>query len=253
MKYPETAINTIRPSAWWQFVQCQWLNLVRMPAYSLPTLLFPVMFYAFFGLVMIRGQAHYLLATFATFGVMGAALFSFGVGIATERAQGWFTLLRATPAPLAGVVAGKWFGAALFAAIIVIAMEVLAAVFGDVRMQTSQWFGLVGVLIVGTLPFCLLGLGLGLVMSPNAAPAVINVVFLPLAFLSGLWVPVSQFPTWLQGFAEWLPPYHLARLALHAAGVQPVDVIFHVAVLAGFSALFSLLVIVGWRRTLQTP
>jgi len=237
----------------WQFIQCQWLNLVRMPAYSLPTLLFPVMFYAFFGLVMIRGQAHYLLATFATFGVMGAALFSFGVTIATERAQGWFTLLRATPAPLGGVVAGKWFGAALFAAIIVVMMEVLAAVFGGVRIHPGQWLGLVGVLVAGTLPFCLLGLGLGLLMSPNAAPAVINIVYLPLAFLSGLWVPVSQFPAWLQGFAEWLPPYHLAQLALHVAGVKPADVFVHVLVLAGFSLAFSLLVIVGWRRVRQSP
>ena len=245
--------TAIRPAAWWQFIHCQWLNLVRMPAYSLPTLLFPVMFYAFFGLVMIRGQAHYLLATFATFGIMGAALFSFGVSIATERAQGWFTLLRATPAPLAGVVAGKWFGAAIFAAVIVVMMEVLAAVFGGVRMHPGQWFGLVGVLVVGTLPFCLLGLGLGLLMSPNAAPAVINIVYLPLAFLSGLWVPVSQFPAWLQGFAGWLPPYHLAQLALHAAGVKPTEIMIHVLALAGFSAAFLLLVAVGWRRTLQSP
>jgi ABC-2 type transport system permease protein len=224
-----------------------------MPAYSLPTLLFPVMFYAFFGLVMIRSQADYLLATFATFGIMGAALFSFGVGIATERAQGWFTLLRATPAPLAGVVAGKWFGAALFAAIIVVMMETLAAVFGGVRMQPGQWFGLVGILVAGTLPFCLLGLGLGLLMSPNAAPAVINIVYLPLAFLSGLWIPVSQFPAWLQSFAEWLPPYHLARLALQATAVEQGDALGHVLVLAGFSAAFLLLVIAGWRRVRQTP
>ena len=248
-----TLTTAIRPTALWQFIQCQWLNLVRMPAYSLPTLLFPVMFYAFFGLVMIRGQAHYLLATFATFGIMGAALFSFGVTIATERAQGWFTLLRATPAPLAGVVAGKWFGAALFAAIIVVMMETLAAVFGGVRMHPGQWFGLVGVLVAGTLPFCLLGLGLGLLMSPNAAPAIINIVYLPLGFLSGLWIPVSQLPGWMQSLAEWLPPYHLAQLALHVAGVKPAEVLVHVLVLAGFSAAFSLLVIVGWRRTLQAP
>jgi len=248
-----THATGIRPGAWWQFIQCQWLNLLRMPAYSLPTLLFPVMFYAFFGLVMIRGQAHYLLATFATFGIMGAALFSFGVSIATERAQGWFTLLRATPAPLAGVVAGKWFGAALFAAVIVVMMEVLAAALGGVRMQPGQWFGLVGVLVAGTLPFCLLGLGLGLLMSPNAAPAVINIVYLPLAFLSGLWVPVSQFPPWLQSFAEWLPPYHLAQLALHVAGAKPAEVLGHVLALVAFSAAFSLLVVVGWRRTRKSP
>lgn len=243
----------IRPAVWWQFIQCQWLNLLRMPAYSLPTLLFPVMFYAFFGLVMNSGAAHYLLATFATFGVMGASLFAFGVGIATERAQGWFTLLRATPAPLAGVVVGKWFGAALFAALIVVLMEILAAMFGDVRMLPQQWFGLVGLLVVGTLPFCLLGLALGLLMSPNAAPAVINLVYLPLAFLSGLWVPISQFPSWLQSIAPYLPPYHLAQLALQVAGVQVGNALPHVLALAAFSAAFLMMVAVGWRRMRQSP
>jgi len=240
-------------SSWWQFIQCQWLNLVRMPAYSLPTLLFPVMFYAFFGLVMIPAQSAYLLATFATFGVLGASLFSFGVGIAFERAQGWFTLLRATPAPLTAVVISKWFGAALFAALIVVMMSVLAAMFGEVRMATAQWFGLLGVLVAGTLPFCLLGLALGLLLSPNAAPAVINILYLPLAFLSGLWVPVSQFPGWLQGFAEWLPPYHLAALALHVTGVREANIGLHAGILAFFSIGFGLLVVLGWRRLLANP
>ena len=171
---------SIGPSAWWQFIRCQWLNLLRLPGYSLPTLLFPVIFYAFFGLMLGGGQAREQLANFATFGVMGAALFAFGVGIATERAQGWFILLRVTPAPLAGVVAGKWFGAALFAAIIVLTMAAMAAGFGGVRLQPGQWLALTCLLVVGTLPFCLLGLGLGLMLPPTAAPAVINLVYLPL-------------------------------------------------------------------------
>ncbi|WP_376691704.1 ABC transporter permease [Wenzhouxiangella sp. EGI_FJ10409] len=117
-----------------QLIRAQWLNLLRTPAYTLPTLLFPVMFYVFFGLLMLRGQSLWLLCTFATFGVMGAALFSFGVSIATERAQGWLLLLRASPAPVSAVIAGKAFGAVLFAIIIVVMMSALAATFGSVRL-----------------------------------------------------------------------------------------------------------------------
>jgi ABC-2 type transport system permease protein len=233
-----------------QFMHCQWLNLLRMPAYSIPTLVFPVMFYAFFGILMNPGASAYLLATFATFGVLGAALFAFGVGIATERAQGWYTLIRATPAPLVGIVIGKWFGAALFSAAIIVSMCAIAGFVGGVRLESSQWWGLLAVLILGTLPFCLLGLGLGLLLSPNAAPAVINVVYLPLAFLSGLWVPVSQFPGWLQALAPWLPPYHLAELALQVIGVKTGDPWISLLALVGFSALFSVLVLIGWRRML---
>ncbi len=232
------------------FMHCQWLNLLRVPAYSIPTLLFPIMFYAFFGILMNPGAASYLLATFATFGVLGAALFAFGVGIATERAQGWYTLIRATPAPLPGIVIGKWFGAALFSSVIVVSMCAIAAFLGDVRLEQVQWWGLLAVLIAGTLPFCLLGLGLGLMLSPNAAPAVINIVYLPMAFLSGLWVPVSQFPGWLQALAPWLPPYHLAELALHVIGARAGDPWVNVLALLMFSLAFSVLVMIGWRRML---
>lgn len=235
-------------NVWWQLILSQWLNLLRTPAYSLPTLLFPVMFYAFFGLVMIRSQSQYLLCTFATFGVMGAALFAFGVSIAIERSRGWLLLLRASPAPLPALIAGKTFGAVLFAVIITVIMSVLAGVFGGVRMETGQWYALAGVLAAGTLPFCLLGLGLGLWLSPNAAPAVINLLFLPLAFLSGLWVPVSQFPGWLQGLAECLPPYHLAGLALHVTDTLPGPWVVHLAVLVAYSLVFAAFTAAGWRR-----
>src|SRR5581483_1934803 len=65
------------------------LKSLRMKSYSLSTLLFPTMFYCFFGLSMgresqggIMPMARYLLATYGAFGVMGATLFAFGVGIA---------------------------------------------------------------------------------------------------------------------------------------------------------------------------
>lgn len=231
-----------------QLVGAQWLNLVRQPAYSLPTLLFPVMFYAFFGLMMIPGQALWLLCTFATFGVMGAGLFAFGVGIAMERAQGWLLLLRASPAPVSAVIAGKAFGALLFALIIVVLMSMLAALFGDVRLHTSQWSALAGLLVVGALPFCLMGLAFGLWLKPASAPVVINIVYLPMGFLSGLWIPSSQFPAWLQSLAEWLPPFHLAALALDVTGVKPADWQAAIVNLGLFTLLFAVLTALGWRR-----
>src|SRR4051794_24043522 len=73
------------------------LKAVRLPAYSLPTLAFPCVFYLFFGIAFGShgvgtapvSMASYLLATYGAFGVIGASLFGFGVGVATERGQGW--------------------------------------------------------------------------------------------------------------------------------------------------------------------
>jgi ABC-2 type transport system permease protein len=74
----------------------EFLKLLRLPVYSASTILFPVMFYVLFGLLLNRGSkadgvsvAAYLMATYSTFGVMGASLFGFGVGVAGERGLGW--------------------------------------------------------------------------------------------------------------------------------------------------------------------
>jgi len=239
-------MNTASPSM--QLIRAQWLNLLRTPDYTLPTLLFPIMFYVFFGLMMMRGQALWLLCTFATFGVMGAALFSFGVSIATERAQGWLLLLRASPAPVNAVIAGKAFGALLFALVTVVLLSALAAAFANVRLETAQWLGLAGILTAGALPFCLMGLALGLWLRPSAAPAVLNLVYLPMGFLSGLWIPSTVFPGWLQAVAEWLPPYHLAALALDIVGAKPANWTQSLTILAVFALAFAVMAALGWRR-----
>jgi len=229
-------------------VQAQWLNLVRTPAYTLPTLLFPVMFYGFFGLLMIPGGAKPLLGSFATFGVMGAALFALGVGIATERAQGWLKLLRASPAPVAAVILGKAAVAVLFGLVIVVVMSAMAAVFGGLRLYTGQWLGFAAVMALGSLTFCLMGLAFGLWLSPNAAPAVLNLIYLPLGFLSGLWIPAQQFPGWLQELAQWLPPYHMAALAHAVLGVREAEIGISLLHLGVFSMICLLFAIAGWRR-----
>ena len=240
----------IRPeqSATWQLTRSSFLSLWRMPAYSLPTILFPVGFYVFFGLVLNPGLAQWMLSTFGTFGVMGTALFAFGVSVSIERSQGWWLLLRAAPTPFAAVLAGKLATVVVFSLMILLSMAWLAAIFAGVRLETGQWLALVGVLILGAVPFSLLGLALGLWLSPNAAPAVINVIYLPLAILSGLWVPISQLPGLLQSLALWLPPYHLAGLALHVSGTQAGPSVQHVAALLAFTLFSVVLAALAWRR-----
>jgi ABC-2 type transport system permease protein len=106
--------------------KCEFLKLVRMPVYVVPTLLFPLMFYAFFGLAMGRQapagsipMTRYLLATYGAFGVIGATLFGFGVSLAVERGLGWLQLKRASPmAPLAYFLA-KGTVCLIFSAVIV--------------------------------------------------------------------------------------------------------------------------------------
>ena len=71
--------------------RAQFLTLARTPAFAIPTLAFPLMFYVFFAVVMGFSPTArtYLLATYGVFGLMGPALFGFGVGgFANERESG---------------------------------------------------------------------------------------------------------------------------------------------------------------------
>src|SRR4051812_46314731 len=80
------------------------IKISRMPSYYIPTLAFPVLFYVMFGLLLGTRQSvgsvslsTYLLATYGAFGVIGASLFGFAVGISTERGYGWLQVKRASP------------------------------------------------------------------------------------------------------------------------------------------------------------
>lgn len=229
------------------------LNVWRTPAFVLPTLLFPAMFYVFFGLVFtFGGGTHlptWLLATYGVFGIMAPALFGFGVGLATEKGRGWLRLKRAAPLPPLVPLAARLSMAMLFAFLVFVILAILGALFGEVRLPRADWAWLAVTLTAGSIPFCALGLAGGLWLSPQAAPAVINLIYLPLAFLSGLWIPASLFPSWLQSVARFLPPYHLAAIALDVVGAQPAAGLFiHVAALGVYTAVFLGVAAFGWRR-----
>lgn len=233
----------------------EFLKLLRMPAYAIPSIAFPAMFYVLFGLVLgsrtSRGVSMptYLLATYGAFGVIGAALFGFGVGVAVERGQGWLTLKRATPMPPAAFLAAKLFMCVVFSTAIVVLLSVLGVAFGGVRLSNGAWARLALTLIVGASPFCALGLAFGYVAGPNSAPPLVNLIYLPMAFASGLWIPLEVLPQVIGLGAPFLPAYHLGQLALQAVGYGVGTPAWaHAMALLGFTCLGLGLALWAYRR-----
>jgi len=233
----------------WLEFKSEFLKMFRLPAYVIPTLAFPLMFYLFFAVAFgQKGAAAYLLATYGAFGVIGASLFGFGVSVAIERGQGWLSLKRATPMPLSAWFGAKLGMALLFSAIIVVCLSLLAVFLGGVHFSAGVWPELFVALVAGALPFCAMGLMIGYAAGPNSAPAIVNAVYLPMSFLSGLWIPIEVMPKFLQKIAPALPPYHLGRLALIATGAAKGSAAPHIAVLLGFTALFLAGATIAYRR-----
>ena len=72
-----------------------------------------------------------------------------------------------------------------------------------------------------------MGLAFGYALGPNSAPTMLNLVNLPMAFASGLYIPLSQLPPFVQHLAPYLPAYHFGQLALAAIGAHGVGTVSH--------------------------
>ena len=230
----------------------EFLKVWRLPMYAIPTLAFPLMFYLLFAVATNRGTgqaATYLLATYGAFGVMNAALFGFGVGIAVERGQGWMLFQRATPMPPLAHLFGKLVMATLFGALIVLILSAAAVTLAGVRMPVGTWLALAGTLVSGAIPFAAFGLAVGYWVGPNSAPAVVNLISMPVSLASGLWFPLQMLPSVIRKVAPFLPPYHYGQLALGRLGLgEDVPALYSVAFLAAFTVLSLLLAWIGYRR-----
>jgi hypothetical protein len=97
---------------------------------------------------------------------------------------------------------------------------------------------LAAVALAGSIPFAAMGFLISYLVPPNAGPAIINLIYLPLCFASGFWMPLSILPHWLRVVAPALPTYHLAQIALAVFGLAPATGMApHWAVLGGFTLL----------------
>jgi ABC-2 type transport system permease protein len=204
------------------------------------------MFYVLFG-VMNRGQishgeliAKHMLAGYASFGVVGAALFGIGVGLALERTSGWLELKRASPMPPLAYLFGRSVMAVVFGLIITNVLCGLGTLAAGVHLTLAEYLKLNAFAALGAIPFAGMGLLLAMLLPPNAAPGIVNMIYLPMSFCSGLWMPLYLMPKWLQHLAPFLPAYHLVQLMLHAVGYAPLgdSVSGHTLALAGFTCVF---------------
>jgi ABC-2 type transport system permease protein len=222
----------------------EFFKLLRAKSFSLSMIGFPVMFYVIFGIANRHVQegsvdiAKYMLGGYACFGLVGAALFGIGVGLAGERAAGWLELKRASPMPPMAYLFAKCITAVAFGIMIVSILTTLGVAFGGVSLSASELVKMLGITIVGAIAFASMGLLMALVVPANAAAGIVNLIYLPMSFLSGLWIPIRFLPHWVQRIAPILPTYHLGQLMLNIFGYADASSIAsHWTGLAGFTML----------------
>jgi ABC-2 type transport system permease protein len=219
------------------------LRALRTRAFSLSAIGFPVMFYCLFGLMMNRnetigavGVAKYLLGGYSIFGSLGAAVFGVGVGVAFDRSAGWLELKRASPMPPLAYVLSKACIAVVFSLIIVTLLTALGIAFGHVHITAVEYVRILAIAALAAVPFSCLGLGMAFLAPPSSAGGIANLIYLPMSFLSGLWVPLKFLPQLLQRIAPLFPTYHLAQMMYAVLGAQSEGTFTgHLLGVAGFT------------------
>jgi ABC-2 type transport system permease protein len=222
------------------------VRMLRTPGMTLPFLLMPVPVYLLFGVVIPGaaidkepGVANYLFSGWCAFAVMGPALFAPGCALAVEREAGLLRLKRALPAPAGSWLVAKTLMAAMFSVFSVTSVAVAAVVVGKISLSAWQVAALASTMVLGALPFCAIGLAVGTYASGSATPAILNMIFLPMIWLSGLFFPLPEF---LEKWVVIWPAFHLNQLAIAASGMSGYSFIpaqMAAAVLIAVTVLFG--------------
>jgi ABC-2 type transport system permease protein len=159
-----------------------------------------------------RPLTDYLVPSLVTYGVANTAFGGLAIILVVRRELGILKRLRATPLP-----APVYLSATLCSILIVFTLQAAAIMaLGRVLYGwhlPSEWPSLFAAFLLGAL--CFAGMGFGaasLIRSAEGASAVVNVVILPMAFLSGGFGPTRDFPAFLQTIADVLPLTYLVNI-----------------------------------------
>jgi ABC-2 type transport system permease protein len=230
----------------------EFMRSLRNPAFALPMMLIPGALYLLFA-VLIAGEAIakdpplgvFLFGGFAVMAVSMPALFGICTSLALERDMGLMRLKRAQPAPAGTWLVAKIACGILFSVLSFLPMIVVALATGKLALGFGQTVALCATLLAGSIPFCALGLMVGTLVSGSAAPGYANLIYLPGCYLSGMFFPLPKSMYWQTPI--W-PQFHIDQLAMHAAGVtkyQYAPPELSIAVLVGFTVMFSAVAL--WR------
>lgn len=183
---------------------------------------FPVVLLLFFGEIF-KGTlgnggnvttAQYFLASMTAFGIMSTSFVSLGVGIAVERDDGTLKRLRCAPMPRSAYFIGK----VVLVFVTSIAETALLCVIGVAVLgvhlphSPARWGTFVWVYLLGVTCFALLGVAVSsLAGSGRNAGAVINLPYILLQFVSGVFIPFGELPRWIQQVGAVFPAKWLAQ------------------------------------------
>jgi ABC-2 type transport system permease protein len=218
--------------------------------------LFPIVFLLLLGSVYdgtIDGYeaSDLLLVGLLGYGAANTAFAGLAIMLVIRREGGLLKRIRSTPLP------GATYLLAVLLSLLVVFLLQSAAMFAlGISVFGADGPGdivsLLAVMLLGVAAFAGMGFAAAaLIRSADGASAVINLILLPMAFISGSFVPTQEYPQWLQTLGDVLPLKHLIDLlrGVYLDGMPIWDAPGSIAVVAAWGLAGALVAArrFGWE------
>jgi ABC-2 type transport system permease protein len=204
----------------------------RNPRAVVFSLLFPVILLVMFNEIFIKSGDTVKVAGET---VSGSAYFTAGmiayslgllcftqplVALTAQRERGQLKRMRGTPVPSWTFITAQVLRSVLLAAVVGAVMLTMGVVFWNVDLTAETLPGFTIMLLLGTGSLCALGVAMtAFTTTEDTASSIGPFTMVMLSFISGIFIPIDQLPSWLQEIGRIFPLYHLTQgLQLAVAG-----------------------------------
>jgi ABC-2 type transport system permease protein len=204
-----------------------WLSFLRNRQSRFFTLALPVVFLVLFCALFGNGTVHvpggtikestYYVPGLVGFGLIQASFATLVISVTAQRESGVLKRRRSTPEPAWVLIAGRALTAVVTGALIAAILVLIGAVAYGATPPGGKIPAVIVTIAIGAIVFCALGYALATAInSADSAQPVIQMVLLPLYFISGVFVVESDIPHWLKDIANVFPVRHLQQALLKA-------------------------------------
>jgi ABC-2 type transport system permease protein len=205
-----------------RWMTARMLMIVRNPRAFVFTIAFPLLLVVLFSGLNGNAEvdaygttvrfAQFYTPAIAVFSLVTACYTTLVMGLATARDEGLLKRVRGTPLPMS-IYLGSWVAGAMAVGVgAILLLFVVSVPAFDLQIYADSLLPAIVSLLLGA--GCLAALGVAvasLVKSADQATPVVQLTFLPLSFISGIWFPLDGAPDWLVTIAHAFPLYHIVE------------------------------------------
>jgi ABC-2 type transport system permease protein len=232
------------------------LNL-REPAMLFWALAFPSLWMGLFGAIFKEpmpgyeyeglNYANFLLPGGIGLIIIASAFIGMSTTLTTYREAGILKRMRVTPLRVSTLALSFVFSQSIFIALGIVVIFVVDKIFFNVHVLGS-WLALIGMIVFGILTFLVLGCAIGSISrSPRAANLISMLIYMPMLFLSDMFLPISMFPSGLQPICRALPLTPLNTVLRDIVYGLPMDEPWQLGIMAGWLVIGSIITIKFFR------